>query len=161
MWESARAVEFAGAHALVPDNSLRILHNVVHVRLQDKHHMKFVLDMRQLNEWVQLCDFYAAEIDMQSIWERFNLHDESAALETYLLAARRFFNQPLPQGVDPSQKAISFEKVMCMAIKVPLLWTLLNTDRYLFYPKRLLSPSWYRRKIQALRAGRAFWLNSK
>ena len=156
MWESARKVEFSGTHALVPDNSLRILHNVVHARLHHRHHRNFVLDMRQLNEWVQLCGFYVAEIDMQSMWERFNLHDEAAALESYLLAARRFFDQPLPQGIYPSQKAISFERVMCIALKVPILWTVLNTDRYLFYPKRLLSPSWYRRKFKGLRAALAW-----
>jgi hypothetical protein len=157
MWQTARIVEFSGAHAFVPDNPMRLMHNVVHIRLYHKHHQDFVLDMRQLNEWVQLCDFYEAEIDLHRIWDQFNQHGQATALETYMLAASRFFDQPLPPGIHPSRAAHRFEKVMCLALRIPALWTVLNRDRYLIYPKKLLSPSWYRRKYKELRAGQAWW----
>jgi hypothetical protein len=53
MWPRARPVEFGEARGFVPDSYMRLLHNVVHARLEDRHHRDFKLEMRQLNEWVQ------------------------------------------------------------------------------------------------------------
>jgi hypothetical protein len=136
---------------------MRLMHNVVHARLFHRHHQNFVLDMRQLNEWVQLRDFYATETDWHSLWERFSVYKEATVLETYFLAARRFFDQPLPTGIRPSRTANLFEKGMCVAVKGPVLGAILNTDRYLFYPKKLLSPSFFRHKIKEVMAGQAWW----
>ena len=156
MWQSARTVEFSGVQALVPSNHMRLLHNIVHSRLHHRHHRNFLLDMRQLNEWVQLRDFCSAEIDWHVMREQFSVYGQAAVLETYFLAASRFFDQPLPAAIQPSRAAILFEQGMCLALKVPVLWTIVNRDRYLTIPKKLLSPSWYRRKLKELRTGEAW-----
>lgn len=146
MWRCARPVEFDRVNALIPDNYSRLLHNVVHARLQDRHHRDFKLEMRQLNDWVQLRELCEPEIDWRRMWEHFNRHGEAAVLEAYCLAANRFFGQPLPAGIEPSRAAILSERIMCLALRGPVWSFLLGNVR------RFLEPSTYLRVFRRLKA---------
>jgi hypothetical protein len=152
MWRCARPVEFDGADALVPDAYSRLLHNVVHTRLHDRHHQNFRLEMRQLNDWVQLRDHYEPEIDWRHMWEQFKRHGEAAVLETYCLAAKRFFGQPLPAGIEPSRAAIRSERIMCLALRGPV-WSFLLSD-IKNYTRLLFTPSVYVREFRSWKAAR-------
>jgi hypothetical protein len=148
-WRNARPVTLDGAHALVPDHYSRMLHNVVNTRLNDRHHSDFRLDMRQLNEWVQLRDIHDNKSDWLRMWKRFDRFGEGSVLETYCLAAERFFGQPLPEGIEPSRAAIRTERIMCLALRGPVWSFFLNSlKRKLRY---VLKPSAYVQKYQKIR----------
>jgi hypothetical protein len=128
MWRRARPVEFDRVNALIPDTYWRLLHNVVHTRLQDRHHRDFKLELRQ----------------------HFNRHGEAAVLEAYCLAAKRFFDQPLPAGIAPSRAALRSERIMCLALRGPV-WSFLLCE-IKNYPRRFLVPSAYVREYRKWQA---------
>ncbi|MHC4065736.1 MAG: nucleotidyltransferase family protein [Planctomycetota bacterium] len=152
MWRCARPAEFDGVEALIPDNYSRLLHNVVHARLQDRHRRDFKLAMRQLNDWVQLRDYCEPEIDWRRMWENFGRHGEATVLEAYCLVARRFFGQPLPAGIEPSRAAILSERIMCLAQRGPV-WSFL-LDGIKNYTRLALTPSVYVREFRKWQAAR-------
>ena len=152
MWRCARPVEFDGVEALIPDNYSRLLHNVVHARLQDRYLRDFKLSMRQLNDWVQLRDYGEPEIDWRRMWENFNRHGEAAVLGAYFLAARRLFGQPLPAGIEPSRAAILSERITCLALRGPV-WSFL-LDGIKNHTMLALTPSIYLRVFRKWKASR-------
>ncbi len=143
---------FGEARGYVPDSYTRLLHNAVHARLEDRHHRDFKLEMRQLNEWVQLRDHFEPGIDWRRMWAQFEQYGEAAVLETYFLAAERFFGQPLPDGIEPSRAAFRAERIMCLALRGPA-WSYLLTD-VKNYPRRFLTPSAWVNKFNKMRHAR-------
>jgi hypothetical protein len=152
MWRTARPVEFGAARGFVPDHYMRMLHNVVHARLDDRHHQDFKLEMRQLNEWVQLRDHYESGIDWLQLWQHFDRHGEAAVLEAYFLAAERFFGQPLPPGIKPSRAAVRAERIMCLALRGPVSSFLLSTVKSKL--RHALNPTAYKQKYREIRRAR-------
>jgi hypothetical protein len=149
MWRSACPVAFGEARGFVPDSYTRLLHNVVHARLEDRHHRDFMLEMRQLNEWVQLRHHFGPGIDWRHMWEQFNRYGEAAVLEAYFLAAERFFGQPPPDGIKPSRAAFRAERIMCLALRGPVWSFLLSKVKTKL--RHALTPSAYVQKYRALR----------
>ena len=152
MWRSAHPVEFAKVRGFVPNSYMRLLHNVVHARLEDRHHRDFKLEMRQLNEWVQLREIHGHEPDWLRMWKQFDRYGEAPVLEAYFLAARRFFGQPLPDGINPSRAAIRAERVMCLALRGPAWSFLLSTVKKKL--RHALTPSAYVQKYRKIRSAR-------
>ena len=156
IWRNARPVEFSGACALVPDHYSRMLHNVVHARLQHRHHSDYKLEMRQLNEWVQLSEIHEHEPDWLRMWNQFDRYGEAPVLEAYCLAAKRFFGQPMPDGVKPSRAAIRAERIMCLALRGPVPSFLLSTVKKKL--RSALTPSTYLHEYRKIRSA---WLQKK
>ena len=78
------------------------------------------------------------------------------ALRSYLLAAQRLFDQPLPEGVQPKATALRAEQRFGFRLNHPRLgrwleWLTRLPRRRPNLPKRLLTPAWYPAKYRYLR----------
>ena len=157
MQACARPVNWDGLRVSIPSLEHRLLHNALHHQLQDRAFVFGWLSLRQLLEFAQLRALPdATDLDWPSLLQRLDAVGAGDALRSYLLAARRLFSQPLPDGVFLTRTALRAEGRFWFRLRHPRLgrgleWLARYRRRLPNLPKRLLTPAWYPAKYRYLR----------
>jgi hypothetical protein len=91
--------EVEGVGFLVPSPTDRILHNVLHAQIHFLGSFyRGELSLQQVHELAALARHFGAAIDWDFMAERLGEHRLATALESYLLAAERWFGVAWPLG---------------------------------------------------------------
>ena len=156
----SEALTWNGACLRRPSPSHRVWHNLGHTLLTNGSFAHGRLELRQLYEWVLLCQEQEMAIDWSALRGRLARQKLSPLLGAYLLSARAIFGQALPAGVWPGPRARIETQVLIGGLQTPPPgW--IGRWRFLLHwggrarrlPQRLLKPSWYAMKYRALRNG--------
>ncbi len=149
-----------GVRLTIPTLEHRLLHNALHHQVQDQAFFSDRRSLRQLLEFAQLRALpAAAALDWPATLQRLDAVGVGNAVRSYLLAGQGLFGQPLPDGVTPTRAAQRAEARFWFRLDHPRLGRLLElrwqiqcyARRLPNLPKRLLTPTWYPAKYQALR----------
>ena len=137
----------------VADPGTRLLHNFLHGQIHDRVHARYGLNLRQLLEFARIAGHHRAELDWPALLARLpRCHHR--AFRLYLAAAEHWLHRPYPWTlgrpvgaaavlwlVELGQSGEGWKQLLGM---LPRLRNL---------PRRLVRPSWYAMKVQALRRG--------
>ncbi len=109
VWGRARRVETEGAAFAVPGATDRILHALIHAQI---HHLgnfyRGWLPLRTLYDFALLVRTHRRAADWELIGARMAEHHLRAALDSYLLAARRLFGLRRPRRLPPPVASAPF-----------------------------------------------------
>ena len=154
------ALPGGNATVLVPDPATRLLHNFLHTQIQDLNHALFSLAHRQLLEFVSLRHWQDQQWDWHGLAKRLAPRRHSALAE-YLLAAERWYGQPLPPDLripvgpkfwlnltERAQAENHWRRLLAL-YRIPRQFL----PRLLTLPYRLLTPSWFALKYRSFRRG--------
>lgn len=158
LWNSLRMLPVilpgTDVRVRVPDVGSRLLHNYLHTQIQDHHDTLRSVYLRPLLEFAQLWKHAADQIDFTHLRQRLELRHRPG-FDRYLTLAEHFFG---PLAAD--RPALTWgQRLHVAAVEQSLTrhrwqqsaWWLLY--RLPNLPRRLLTPSWYLLKFQALRGG--------
>jgi hypothetical protein len=149
------------ATVLVPDPATRLLHNFLHTQIQDQNHALFSLAHRQLLEFVSLRHWQGQQWDWPVLAKRLR-PKRHRALAGYLLAAERWYGQPMPPDLGSSPTGPKFWLNLTERAQAENRWRRLLAlyriprqllPRLLTLPYRLLTPPWFALKYRSLRSG--------
>lgn len=149
----AQLAEWEGLRCWVPSLKHRLLHNILHHQVQSaRRYLPSLLSIRQLFDFAQLrCAAEANGLDWVPLMTRLDQLELGDAARKYLLSAELLFTQELPPGVQTDERHHSGNQRMWWwmrngrAYEVAVL-----AERLLNLPRRLMTPSWYLRKLRAL-----------
>jgi hypothetical protein len=91
-------LEFNGASMKVLSPTHRILHNILHSQLIDRHYPEGVLPFRSLHEVVTESNASRNRLDWSYIRKVMESNKRGNVLDSYLYMAHRLFKLPLPGG---------------------------------------------------------------
>ncbi len=150
-----------GVTVIVPDEATRLIHNMLHCQISDRHRAKRVLNLRQLLEFAALSHHEAASLDIAPLINRLRPQRDKVLAE-YWAQAEHWFKAPYPINLPRS----TYEKQnLWLLTKVathPGVYRLFATADWLGrLPKRLpnlwlklwLMPGYFPVKIRAVLKG--------
>ncbi len=121
MWSRARPVVADGVRFVAPSSTDMVLHHLLHAQI---HYLgnfyRGVVELRQLYELALFVRHYQ-DVDWTLIAERFSRHRLDVALESYLLAAQRLFDNPWPLPHPASRAAHAHCRRCLLQLKYPAL----------------------------------------
>lgn len=141
------------ARVRLADPGTRLLHNFLHGQIQDRVHARHGLNLRQLLEFARIADHHQAELDWGALLARLQA-DHRRAFRLYLAAAEHWLHQPYPRTLGRPIGAAAALWLVELGQSGQGWHQLLGMlPRWRNLPARLVRPSWYAMKVQALRRG--------
>ncbi len=158
LWAVAEPLQAEGREFLKLPPTETALHAIVHAQLQDRAVSHWTPSLRHVLDLVELRHHQEQAIDWGGIGARFTRLGQGAALSAYLRLAERLFDQPRPPVVPLTLGGrLLSEKQLLGTYHPSLRWAFVDipywSRRLKSLPRRLLTPSWYRMKLSALRRG--------
>jgi len=99
-WRDSTLMSKNGLEARLPSLEHRIVHNFLHVQIQDGHAWYADLRLRQLYEFVQICDRYRDRIKWDAVLKQIDGIGFRHSFRAYLLSAQGLFQLPIPAGIS-------------------------------------------------------------
>jgi hypothetical protein len=155
---SARLADWDGLPVRVPTVEHRILHNVLHHQFTHLGFSRRRLALSQLLEFARLRQLPEGACVSWADWlEKLDRRRRGDGVRAYLLSAHALFGQPLPDGVRITRPALRAERALVRRRRAARIyryvdWVLGMARRLPYLPLRLMTPSWYPKKFEALRA---------
>ncbi len=124
----------------LPSPEFRLLHNFCHCQVGDRGYFRGYISVRQMLEWVKLREMYEHEFNWGEIQERVEKNRSIAAWGGYILAAERYFSQPVVEDTELSFLANFFIYRLQWAEQYAWSWKInLIVDRIVYYAEKTLS----------------------
>ena len=94
-------IELNGLSMKMLSPTHRILHNIIHCQLIDRHYMKGVMPLRSLHEAMIEGEYHSQRIDWPLIVRKLVENGKHRVIYSYLFMANKLFNVPFPEGIQP------------------------------------------------------------
>ncbi|MDD2767570.1 MAG: nucleotidyltransferase family protein [Methylococcus sp.] len=159
---TTNSVELPGGNVRVrvPDPATRLLHNFLHTQIQDHHHVRRSIDLRQLLDFAALAGHHANTWDGAASFARLTAK-RRRPFAVYLAVAEDWLGLAYPaeayrpKGV-PLQCAL-IERVETSRrwrrLVALYAWPQIHLPRLRNLPRKLAKPGWCAAKLRALRRG--------
>jgi hypothetical protein len=92
-----------GPTVLIPDRETRLLHNMLHGQITDRHRLKHIIDLRQLLEFAALAHHEASTLDAHYLLTRLR-PQRHAVLADYWAQAEYWLQAPYPDILPRSSQ---------------------------------------------------------
>lgn len=106
LWSDAEVLEDKGLRLRILGPTSRVLLNVIHSQILDRHHAERIIELRQLHDFVVTCHAHQDQVDWVVIAKPLQQHGKGPVLDAYLYLAHRLFAMALPDGRQPTRAAI-------------------------------------------------------
>ena len=136
MVESSRVYPVENSVFLMPSREMRIMHNIIHTQLQDRSYSDKTIRLRQLYDFVLLCNESPADVDWRDIQDRFARFNLQEALTTYVLSAEILLGFQRPPGIEYTSDTMRWFNTAKRQIRWPFLY------RYKIYSEKLRKRSY-------------------
>ncbi len=139
-WSDNTQISLKTGSVRLPEPEFRLLHNFSHCQIGDRGYFRGYINVRQMLEWVKLRDKYDYELDWVKIQERVEKNRSTAAWGGYILAAERYFSQPIVEHTKLPFLAKVYINRLYWAEQYAWIWKInLVVDRLVYYTQKTLS----------------------
>jgi len=149
-------VEYDGIHYRIPEAKHRVLHNFIHSQLRNNNYKDNVLDLRQLLDFHLLILKYQDTVHLNEIISAFSSRKTQNALKAYCIYASKLLNTPVPESILKERRPQFKLWIVLMWLDASTGVRAINLYSRRLYklPLRLVTPAWYRRKVDYLKTPR-------
>ncbi|MGR0482414.1 MAG: nucleotidyltransferase domain-containing protein [Candidatus Electronema sp. V4] len=150
-WDRATVREDGGAKMAVPDPTFRVLHSFLHRSIADHAFAENQTDLRGLIELTLLRHHWRGSIDYGLLHDICRKKKVFAAWQSCCLRCEELFGLPSPCPAPQLSYARSKNLLARLSVEFPVLSCVIHwLLRACRLPARLVTPSWYAVKIQAV-----------